>query len=108
MVDGEVVALASQHDSRIQAICQALPTFSGLLSRFTDAFGVPLDPVVLIVRDDVLPDLTKEALLSFRDLVAISIIPYSRSLNVVYQNTGRIVLRKFVLDLPVDAREGGQ
>jgi hypothetical protein len=91
VIEGEVVALACSQDSRIQGICQALPKFADLLSRFTDAFGVTLDPVVLIARDDVLARLTADALLSFRDLVAISIIPYSRSLNTVYRNTDRIV-----------------
>jgi hypothetical protein len=91
VVDGEVVAFAGSQDSRVQAICQTLPKFADLLSRFTDAFGVALDPVVLIARDDALPDLTAAALLSFRDLVAISIIPYSRSLSTVYRTTNRIV-----------------
>jgi hypothetical protein len=91
VIEGDVVALAGSQDSRIRAICQAVPKFADLLSRFTNAFGVALDPVVLIARDDALPDLTADALLSFRDLIAISIIPYSRSLNTVYRNTNRIV-----------------
>lgn len=91
MIEGDVVALASAQDLRVQAICAALPNFAGLLSRFTDAFNAPLYPVVLIARDDVLPALTADALLSFRDLAAISVIPYSRSLNAVYKTTNRIV-----------------
>ena len=63
VIEGEVVALASSQDSRIQAICQATPRFSDLLSRFTNAFGVALDPVVLIARDDALPGLTADAAL---------------------------------------------
>ena len=91
LIEGEVVALAGPQDSRIQTICQVTPKFADLLSRFTNAFGVALDPVVLIARHDALPRLTADALLSFRDLVAISIIPYSRSLNTVYKTTNRIV-----------------
>ena len=91
VIEGDVVAFVCSQDSRIQAICKALPKFAELLSRFTNAFDVALDPVVLIARDDVLPSLTADALLSFRDLVAISIIPYSRSLNTVYRTTNRIV-----------------
>ncbi len=91
MIEGEVVALACSQDSRTQAICQAAPKFADLLARFTNAFGVAVDPVVLIARDDALPNLTADVLLSFRDLVAISIIPYSRSLNTVYRTTNRIV-----------------
>jgi hypothetical protein len=90
-VEGEVVAFAGSGDARVESISRSAPKFAGLLSRFTDAFEVTLDPMVLIVRDDMKPSLTADALLSFRDLVAISVIPYSRSLNTVYRNTGRIV-----------------
>ena len=90
-VEGEVIALAPRFDPRVQAFCTAHSKFGVLLSRFTDAFNVPLDPVVLIVRNDVLPKLAEvDPLASFRDLVAISVIPYCRSLAAVYSNPGRI------------------
>ena len=90
-IEAEVVALAPFGDLRVQAICAATPLFADLLSRFTDAFGVALEPFVLIGRDDAIPILSADALLSFRDLAAISIIPHSRSLNTVYKTTNRIV-----------------
>jgi hypothetical protein len=90
-VDGDVVAFAAASDARVRAICQKIPKFADLLSRFTDAFEASLDPMVLIARDDILPSLTADAFLSFRDLVAISVIPYSRSINTVYRTTNRIV-----------------
>jgi hypothetical protein len=86
-----VVAFVGSVDSRVQAICKAAPKLADLLSRFTDAFGVALNPVVFIARDDALPSLTADALLSFRDVIAISVIPYCRSLNTVYRTTNRIV-----------------
>jgi hypothetical protein len=86
----DTVAFVGSDDLRVQAICEAAPKFTDLLSRFTDAFGVALDPVVFIVRDDALSFLTAEALLSFRDVVAISIIPYCRSLNTVHRATNGI------------------
>ena len=85
------MALAPRFDPRVQAFCTDHSKFGVLLSRFTDAFNVPLDPVVLIVRNDVLPKLAEvDPLASFRDLVAISVIPYCRSLAAVYSNPGRI------------------
>jgi hypothetical protein len=90
-VEGEVIALAPRSDPRVQGFCAAHPNFEVLLSRFTDAFHVELDPVVLIVRDDVLPKLAHvEPLASFRDLVALCVIPYCRSLAVVYRNPHHI------------------
>lgn len=90
-IEAEIVALAPFDDPRVQAMCEATPLFAELLSRFTDAFGVPLDPFVFIARGDAAHDLSADALLSFRDLVAISVIPFSRSLNTVYKTTNRIV-----------------
>lgn len=90
-VEGEVIAFAPTFDPRVQAFCAKHPKFGVLLSRFTDAFQVSLTPVVLIVRDDVLPKLAKiEPLASFRDLVALSVIPYCRSLASVYSNPHHI------------------
>jgi hypothetical protein len=90
-VEGDVIALAPGLDPRVQAFCTAHPKFGELLSRFTDAFHIPLDPVVLIVRDDVLPKLAEvDPLASFRDLVALCVIPYCRSLAAVYPNPHRV------------------
>ena len=86
-VEGEVVAFAPCDDPRVLAFCAAHPKFKELISRFTNAFNVPLKPVVQIVRDDVMPKLALvEPLASFRDLVALSVIPYARSLGIVYGN----------------------
>ena len=91
-VEGEIVALAPPSDARVQAFCAGFPQFKNFLARFTDTFNVPLDPVVFIARDDVIPKLadTQGPLLSFRDLVAISVVPYARSYSLVYKNSDRI------------------
>jgi hypothetical protein len=54
-VGSEETAFVSCHDPRVQAFCAVQPKFRELLSRFTNAFGDPLEPVVFIVRDDVIP-----------------------------------------------------
>ena len=90
-IEGDVIALAPRSDPRVNLFCTDHPKFRLLLSRFTDAFQVPVDPVVLIVRDDVLPRLAKvEPLASFRDLVAMSVIPYCRAMASVYKNPHHI------------------
>jgi hypothetical protein len=90
-IEAEIVALAPIDDPRVRAMRQAITIFAELVSRFTDAFGVPLEPFVFIARNDAIAKLSSDALLSFRDLAAISVIPYSRSLNTVYRTTNRIV-----------------
>src|SRR5258707_15195495 len=83
--EGEVIALGPCDDARVEAFGSVHPKFTELLSRFTDAFQVPLRPVVLMVRDDALSKLAQvEPLASFRDVVALSVIPYARSLSIVY------------------------
>jgi hypothetical protein len=76
----------------VQAFCAAHPQFREFLARFTDAFNTALDPVVFIARDDGILKLkdTQGALLSFRDLVAMSVIPYARAYALVYKNAHRI------------------
>lgn len=87
----DVAAFASCRDPRVQAFCAVQPKFKEFLSRFTDAFRVPLQPIVFIVCDDVRPKLAKSsALVSFRDLIAMCVIPYARSLNLVYRTGYRI------------------
>jgi hypothetical protein len=92
-VEGEIVALAPAPDARIQAFLSAHPKFGEFLSRFTDTFHVPLDPVVLIVREEAIPKIgdTQGALLSFRDLVTLSVVPHARSHGLVYGRSDRIM-----------------
>lgn len=91
-IDGDAVAIAPTHDLRVRSFCDAQPKFGEFLSRFTDAFHVRLEPTVLIVRDDVIGRLAKpDALLSFRDVVAMCVVPYARSRNLVYRSTNSVV-----------------
>jgi hypothetical protein len=90
-LEGETIALAPFHDPRVQALGTAHSNFKELLSRFTDAFGVRLEPVILIVREDVIDRLSHvDPLASFRDLAALCVIPYGRSLDLVYRSRPRI------------------
>ena len=69
--------------------CAAHPPFKELISRFTNAFAVHLNPLVLIIRNDALPKVSQvEPLASFRDVAALCTIPYARSLGLVYPNRG--------------------
>ena len=89
--EGDLVALASCHDPRVCAFSAEQPKLHEFLSRFTNAFHVPVEPAVLIVHKDVIPALPPTALVSFRDLVALCVVPYARSLNLVYNARNKIV-----------------
>jgi hypothetical protein len=92
-VEGEVVALAPAHDARVLAFISGHPKFGKFLARFTDTFQVALEPVVFIVREDTIARFvdTQGALLSFRDLVALSVVPYARCHGLVYGGSDRIM-----------------
>ena len=89
-LDGGVIAIVPRGDVRVDEICKTTPRLADMLSRFTNAFGVSHSPSVLIVRSDVTTKLSSEAYMSFRDVAAISVIPYSRALNTVHNNSNRI------------------
>jgi hypothetical protein len=91
-VEGEIVALVPPSDVRVTLFASEHPMLGDFLARFTDSFYVPLEPVVFIVRDDAIPKFndTQGALLSFRDLVALSVVPHARSNGLVYGGTDRI------------------
>jgi hypothetical protein len=91
-VEGEMVAFAPPRDARVAAFISAHPMLGKFLGRFTDTFHVPLEPVVFIAHADAIHQFndTQGALLSFRDLVALSVVPYARSNGLVYGGADRI------------------
>jgi hypothetical protein len=91
-IEGEHVALVPPNDPRVAAYISAHPILGEFLGRFTDAFHTPLETVVFIARENAIARFndTQGALLSFRDLVALSVVPYARSNGLVYGGTNRI------------------
>jgi len=84
-IEGDLAVLAPQHDPRVAALKHAHATFGRFLSSFTDAFGVKLAPTVLLLRSNAPSNFgTVDAIASFRDLIAISVIGYGRALALKY------------------------
>jgi hypothetical protein len=52
-IDGVVIALAPLADTRIQDFVREHPKFGIFQSRFSDAFGAPQNPTILIVQDSI-------------------------------------------------------
>ena len=79
-VDGEMAAIANCSDSRIQQILSDIPVLAQFVERFGRPFGGSVNPSMLIVREDAPKTfLTGEAVSSFRDLIAMCVIPLSRA-----------------------------
>jgi hypothetical protein len=89
-IEGELASLVPARDDRINALKKGHPNFRSFLRKFTDAFGVKLQPSVLMVRSDAPRSIyTVEALANFRDLIALSVIPYNRALELKHQRGHR-------------------
>lgn len=86
-IEARQAALVPWNDPRVVQLAQKHKRFNTFLSRFTDAFGVSQTPAVLLARKR--SKITAEAMASFRDLVVLSIVPYSRAHLIVYGNTSR-------------------
>lgn len=88
-IEGDVIAIVPCDDARVECFGAAHPKFKDFVSRFTDAFGVELRPLVLIVHNDVIPKVADvQALSSFRDLAAMCTVPYGRAMASIYPNGG--------------------
>jgi hypothetical protein len=79
-VDGEMATIANCSDPRVQQILSDIPVLSQFVERFSRPFGGSVNPSMLIIREDAPKTLlTVEAVSSFRDLIAVCVIPLSRA-----------------------------
>ena len=91
-IDGELAVLAPASDRRVAGLGRAHPNFKAFLARFADAFGVKLTPTVLLVRADAPKTFyTVDAVASFRDLIALSVVAYNRALELKYPRGHRVL-----------------
>lgn len=79
-IDGEYICFAPHADDRVQKYATKHPIVGKFLSSFHDAFGVAVNPSVLLLRDDA-PDgsATAEAIAGFRDAVVTAAVPLTRA-----------------------------
>jgi hypothetical protein len=79
---GEML-FAPWHDPRVQEVFKTDRDFTEFMQRFTDAFGVELRPLVLLVRSDVPHERKNMAMaVTLRNALSMSVIPqaYARTL----------------------------
>jgi hypothetical protein len=66
------LAIVPPSDPRLQALASSSPAVRQLTSRFTDSFGHAVEPSALLKRADAPASLDFEAVVAFRNVVAIS------------------------------------
>ena len=91
-IEGEIAALTPANDPRVVALSHAHPKLGRFLDRFTDNFGENVEPAVLLRRADTPPRFQEiETLTSFRNLIAISVVPYNQAWELQQPHRGRIL-----------------
>jgi hypothetical protein len=87
-VEGGVAAITNCNDPRVRQILEDIPVLSEFVQKFTNAFGRKLHPSMLILREDAPKSFIKlDAVASFRDLVAMSIVPVSRASSMIWKRS---------------------
>lgn len=83
-VEGKYAAIVGQSDPRVVELRRQHPSFGQFLDGFTDAFRRPKRPSVMLLREDA-PETYRygQAVSAFRDLFAISSIPYKRAVAML-------------------------
>lgn len=72
------MALATIADPRVQELASKHTSFAEYLASFTSEFGRPINPSIIIWRNDT-NDLYRrvDALAGFRDAIAMAVLPYA-------------------------------
>jgi hypothetical protein len=84
-IDCGIAALAPVTDDRVETIRTRQPKFHEFLSHFKDQFGGQVWPSVVLFNSDAPRTYyTAEALQGFRDLCALSVVPYARTDRLLY------------------------
>jgi hypothetical protein len=86
-IENDHYALVSCNDERAMLIRRQHKEFDGLVSKFTDEFGVQLAPAILMIRAGSGPEvLNIEAVAGFRDAIALAFVCKSRALRMIYRH----------------------
>ncbi len=87
----EEMAIVPFDDPRVLSYERDFPDFRRFVRKFTDPFGARIAPGVLLLRQSA-PGIYQsiEAVASFRDLIALSVIPLQRARHVIHGNSHNI------------------
>lgn len=80
----DIAALVPQSDPRVRKLIDTHENFGIFLGRFSDGFGNKISPAILFVKSDAGASfLDIQAIASFRDIIAASVIPLCRAYDIL-------------------------
>jgi len=87
-VQGRYAAIVSYHDKRLGTLRRQHPSFRRFLNGFRDAFGRLQRPSVLMLAEEKYDTYRQsEAIGAFRDVLALSVVPYARAWVLSHSRT---------------------
>ena len=90
-IEVNCAAFAPTGDRRVQTINVAHPSHATFLKRFTDAFGQPIRPTVLLVRSSASVGYRSvDAIASIRDILSVSVVPIARARYIQQKGSNHI------------------
>ncbi len=97
-IEAKHIALVQAHDERVVSYASEHPNWAELISSFTDAFGVAVAPSLIVIRRDAPAHVFHMGNIgSFRDLVAMSVIPKRQAEILTYGTKSSIYANTFDL-----------
>jgi hypothetical protein len=108
-VTTDEMAIVPCTDDLLKPYEKAHPQFRQFLGKFTDPFGAKVSPGVLLISSDA-PETFKsiEAVSSFRDLIALSVIPIQRARGIVHDGSHYVQYSDYFDFYPWVYHEGHQ
>ena len=86
-VESTFFALAPSDDERVRSLLRDHHEFRKLMRQFRDIHGRRIQPALILRRANAPKRLMiSDAVVSFRDILVISSVPYARSKNLIYNN----------------------
>lgn len=85
---GRYATIVRYHDRRLGALRREFPKLRRFLNGFRDAFGRIHRPSVLMLHEDKYDTYRQsEAIAAFRDVLALSVVPYARAWRLQHRTT---------------------
>jgi hypothetical protein len=90
-VVADEMAIVPTNDERVVGYEKEFPAFGRFVKRFTDPFGARIAPGILLLHSKAPKTFWSiEAVSSFRDLLALSVIPLQRARGIIHGHSNHI------------------
>jgi hypothetical protein len=88
VIECQHAAIVASSDDRVLKLCDAHPELTTFISKFVSQFREQVFPALLLLRSDAPASYrTAEAVCAFRDVFALSVVPYARASRIRFRRS---------------------